>query len=337
MLAPIVALFAQIPTPTGPTCSVGSAHSKFGQTFENFTDGVHQRCISVIGDTSKGPLPLLFFFHGSGGNAKNCGEQPDVDTGTPFADVAINNGFALVCGEANQYPRPSGLEDAELDHSKWGSGLGESGFVGGQWLLPESVNTSTGNRCVYDDHTPELRYLKAALDVLGAMPQKYDTSRVFFSGCSMGSMMSLYSATCMHKLLPDPSYISAFGTHSSGYKIKGDGIALPPDNYDGRYTWGECPTCKWFPVYVEPQAIKPSLKACIYDNEEDPAPPDTSFYQTSVQLEKYWKAAGNPTESHYWHGHHCTIHNWLNIATCLDDKTGRLIGNKTTGVSVEVA
>ena len=41
----------------------------------------------------------------------------------------------------------------------------------------------------------------------------------------MGSAFSLYAATCLNALNPD--IISAFATHSTGLKIKGDGLSFP--------------------------------------------------------------------------------------------------------------
>lgn len=83
--------------------------------------------------------------------------------------------------------------------------------------------------------------------------------------------MSFYSATCFTKMY-DPSIISAFATHSTGYKIKGDGITLPligPNIENGTYansTWGECDGCEFFPAVVE---TYDDMKACIFDNTED--------------------------------------------------------------------
>jgi len=80
------------------------------------------------------------------------------------------------------------------------------------------------------------------------MAKIYDPSKIFTSGCEMGSAFSFYSATCLTKMF-DPSVISAFATHSTGYKIKGDGITLPligPNIDNGTFandTWGECPYC----------------------------------------------------------------------------------------------
>jgi len=61
----------------------------------------------------------------------------------------------------------------------------------------------------------------------------YDTSRVFFTGCSMGSAESFYQATCLKSELGND--LTAFATHSTGVKIKGDGLRFPPDIYDTSY------------------------------------------------------------------------------------------------------
>lgn len=44
-----------------------------------------------------------------------------------------------------------------------------------------------------------------------------------------------------------PANYTAFETHSTGLKIKGDGNILPPCVSDPSTTWGECPTCKCVP------------------------------------------------------------------------------------------
>lgn len=151
----------------------------------------------------------------------------------------------------------------------------------------------------------------------------FDTSRMFFSGCSMGSAESFYQATCMKKLYGDS--ISAFATHSTGLKIKGDDLHFPPDEYNTSYAWGECPNCEYFPAMVEKTN---NLKACIFDNTGDMTTSRPDFYKSSKQLESKWKEAGNKCESSYGSGGHCQIHSFADIITCLDDGTGRLI-NKT--------
>jgi hypothetical protein len=81
----------------------------------NYTDGVHERCASVVvpsvpsaGDT---PMPVLFSFHGAGGNAGNFGGRKD-RLGLSEADLAKKYGIAVVGGEALQWtghsPAPPG-------------------------------------------------------------------------------------------------------------------------------------------------------------------------------------------------------------------------------------
>ena len=60
---------------------------------------------------------------------------------------------------------------------------------------------------------------------------------------------------CYHNKYP--AAITAFGTQSTGLKVKGDGNQFPPDNYNPSYTWGECPTCK----YVE--SARRSTYSCL--------------------------------------------------------------------------
>lgn len=96
--------------------------------------------------------------------------------------------------------------------------------------------------------------------------------------------MSFYSATCFTKMY-DPSIISAFATHSTGYKIKGDGITLPligPNIENGTYansTWGECDGCEFFPAMVE---TYDDMKACIFDNTEDQTAANPQYYHSSL-------------------------------------------------------
>ena len=68
-------------------------------------------------------MPVLFWFHGSGGNAKDCGQQTD-KIGESLAEYSVQNNFVLVCGEARQFE-------------------GE----GGQWDIPVVLNDKTGNKC----------------------------------------------------------------------------------------------------------------------------------------------------------------------------------------------
>merc|ERR1739846_291099 len=62
-----------------------------------FSDGKYQRCMSVITpSTARKPMPILWWFHGAGGNAAHCGNQRDL------VSLAESTGFAYICGEATQ-------------------------------------------------------------------------------------------------------------------------------------------------------------------------------------------------------------------------------------------
>jgi len=234
------------------------------------------------------PMPVLFWFHGSGGNAGNCGSQQ-------LAQLAKDGGFTLVCGEA--------LQDV---YAK-----------GGQWNIPEIITDETGNPCD-DADSHDVVYIKKALEHLEASPDLYDTSKVFTSGCSMGSAFSGYISQCLKAWHPD--HTSAFATHSTGVKVKGDGTALPPDNYNTDYTWGECPECQYFPFKPMAYTDSMGMKACIFDNTGD-----GDFYTTSQYLGEVWDSLGNKAETHFESGGHCQIHSFEEIVNCLDDSTGRLL------------
>lgn len=95
--------------------------------------------------------------------------------------------------------------------------------TGGLWNIPTEITDETGNRCSADDvDAPEIQYLQNIYAMLEGNKEVYDTSRLFTSGCSMGSAMSIYSATCTSKM--EEYGISAFATHSTGLKTKDDGI-----------------------------------------------------------------------------------------------------------------
>lgn len=158
--------------------------------------------------------------HRAGGSARSCGAERAID-GTSIAAIAAANGFAMVCGEAVQY-------NTSTEH-------------GGQWLIPEIATDTSGTNCSASQ--PEVAYLAATLQSLGSLTEPaLNVSRIYTSGCSMGSAFSSYAATCLSTARPQT--ISAFATHSTGLKVKGDGLQFPHDNYDPQYTWGECPKCE---------------------------------------------------------------------------------------------
>lgn len=54
------------------------------------SDGKYKRCYSVVvPQNKKGPFPVLFWFHGAGGNGGNCGGgRKDIDFGMSLGEYA---------------------------------------------------------------------------------------------------------------------------------------------------------------------------------------------------------------------------------------------------------
>lgn len=232
------------------------------------SDGKNQRCMSLITPSSAPkPMPVLFWFHGSGGNAGHCGNSK-------LVQLAEQHGFAYICGEA----------------------------IDGQWDIPHVITDQTGTPCNSADSV-EPGYMQAILQHLKQSSGTYDTSRLFTSGCSMGSAFSGYIGNCLKKW--DPTQISAFATHSTGLKYKGDGNRLPTN-------WGECDGCQWWPFAPVKFSDSLGLKACIFDNTGD-----GDFYKTSVYLSQKWPQLGNPSESHFASGGHCQNIPYSDIVDCL--------------------
>jgi poly(3-hydroxybutyrate) depolymerase len=272
----------------------------------HFSDGTQARCIAVIapsavaGHAAAAKLPVLFWFHGGGGSAATCGTNASFPV-----SLAKKYGFALVCAEAVQYA--------------------QHGRPAGQWNIPNVITDATGTPCA-DSDSYDRPYVKNALAQLEQLG-RFDTSRVFFSGCSDGSGFSIYASTCTKQDAHTAHTVSAFATHSTGLKIKGDNIT-----WDCCSDIETCDACQYFPA--KPFAVPPSdplgLKACIFDNTADRLPPDPTshnpfFYLSSEQLAAHWRALGNKAETHFKPGGHCQDIPFAQIASCLDDGTGRLL------------
>lgn len=292
MITPLFGLLIILCSANSPQCGTyqnkGSTHT--------VSDGENDdRCFSLVkpDEASTNGLPILFWFHGSGGNAHDCGAQSGRDDGIRMYDLAIKNGFALVCGEALQ-----------SEHK-------------GQWDIPEVID-DTNNFCDPNVST-DVVYIQnviRSLEEIGG----FDTSRIFTSGCSLGSAFSQFAGVCLKKV---GFGVSAFATHSTGLKTKGDGLRWPHCWHDSSYEWSECPECKYFPQRPEAWTDKLGLKACIFDNTGD-----GDFYTSSQTLASTWQSLGNKAETHFLSGKHCQIHSYSDIVTCLDDGTGRLLSKK---------
>ena len=94
---------------------------------------------------------------------------------------------------------------------------------GGQWLIPDVQTTASGPKCAATDSL-DVAYINNAIATLSKARHPdgsavYDTSRVFSSGCSMGSAFSIFISNCLYGSLPK-GHITAFATHSTGIKKK---------------------------------------------------------------------------------------------------------------------
>lgn len=281
-----------------PACSTVTPHSKV----LTFGAGTWARCATVtVPPESHGPMPIFFWFHAAGGDST----KPQC---ARFSELGLTQKFIVVCAEALQ-------------------GVFRGG--GGYWSLPEIVTDGTGNECNHTNpHAPggaDLSYMLAMLEKFEHEPKIYDVSRLFFAGCSMGSHFSMYVSTCIKQKYPQR--VSAFATHSSGLKVKGDGLSFPTDMYDPEFGWGECPNCQYAPIKPQKFDDTLGLKACIFDNTGDL--PD--FYWSSINLAEEWLRLGNKVELHAVSaGVHCEIKDYNEILQCLDDDTGRLQGKQST-------
>ena len=199
-------------------------------------------------------------------------------------------------------------EGVAMEEEEW-----PDGWNGGQWLIPEIQTDETGIKCDVQTERDAAYIVNAikSLEYLGV-----NTSAIFFTGCSMGSAMTVWIAQCMHKRTP--AAVSAFASQSTGLKVKGDGLRLPPDNYNPQYSWGECPKCEYFP---SPVVKTDGLKACVVDQYND-----FDFYKSSLQLNRTWHPMRGEIDLHP--GGHCMTRSYEWVVECLDDGTGRLLGGR---------
>lgn len=258
-------------------------------------DGTWDRCFSVITPKRAArPMPVLFWSHGAGASAGPAHCAP-----AELLAIVRGRGFALVCTESLQLP----AED-------WR----------GMWRIPEAQTERSGNKC-FDEVSPDIPYMKGVLRVLG-QEGTYDMQRLFFAGCSLGGGFSQYMSSCLKSRMPKA--LSAFATHSTGLKVKGDGLSFRKSVHSN-LPWSECPKCQYFPAVPRAYNDSLGLKACIFDNLGDPSTANPYFYRSSLTLAKRWAELGNREEHHFTPGGHCEDLNYDAITSCLDDGTGRLL------------
>ena len=183
-------------------CNADSPKEKVYQ----ISDGTQERCFVTYTPTSgatDGPKPVLYFAHGSGGNAAHCGEAKSDQQGNTWLDVADKYGFVFICGEALQYEAINNATNQPLH--------------GGLWEIPEVFTDNSGAKCDTSDSFDN-QYMKNLVAQLAKEPEQFDTSRFFVTGCSMGSAFTIWQSPCLHQL--DNVNVSAFSSHSTGLKKK---------------------------------------------------------------------------------------------------------------------
>jgi len=299
-----------------PRCSAPPHGPSSGQVYTlkvDSPDGPQDRCFATrhVAKLPPGPRPVLLYHHGAGGNANDCGKDGAVMTGEPLGAAVSRHGFILVCTEAVQYAPHS---------SSWPL----PGMGGGLWHLQDNVTNATGNRCSepYGPTPPgydlrDIDYVHAVVAMLKQEPERYDMTRLFVHGCSMGACFSSYSAQCLHET--EGASLTAWSVTGSGLKSYGDGTELPgsPAQHPGEF----------FPFYPGASAASPPLKACVFDNLDDQIGIAKGIPETSRELNRTWIERGNRAAlTMHPTGGHCGIHDWEEVFECLDDGTGRLLG-----------
>lgn len=185
--------------------------------------------------------------------------------------LASQNGFWILCAEALQYELTTDFQSLGYvyDQVEAQIGIGTPSY-GGLWNIPEVQTEETGPKCDPDDSLDN-QYMINVLDQLLDFPYLFDSERIYTYGCT-GASMSFWQAVCLE--LRHATSISSFATHSTGLKVKGDGVLLESFLYQN--VWGECTECEFFPVV--PVAV-PGLKACVFDNIDNPTEEDPYYYK----------------------------------------------------------
>lgn len=293
---------------TAPRCSspLSNGHVHYFVDSEG-----EQRCFVIVMPIGVlKPVPLFFWFHQSGGNAEDCGSLEDDETS--LVSVAQKNGVGLVCTEAAQ---------------------GTLG-VGGQWAIPSQQTTETGTKCDASDSV-DIDYMHGMFrELRESYASRIDIRAIFLAGISMGGAFSEYMSVCMNKELGD-EHVFSFASHSTGIKVKGDGLTFPQDIQSKEHAWAECPDCGFFPFV--PEKTNGTLKACLFDNTDDPTAEDPFFYTSTMNLKKQWEELGNRAEVHPGTGGHMRIHSFRSIMGCLDDGTGKLLTQESASYRVRTS
>ena len=131
--------------------------------------------------------------------------------------------------------------------------------------------------------------------------------------------MALYATACARER--HLANVRAFMVHSSGLKVKGDGVAWPQTFSDHGAEVGECDTCDFYPVVPRKSEALAGTKLCLYDGTEDFSG-GTNYTASSWSLANYWPQTGGEVEVHMQPGFpHVKVLSWSAILKCLRNET----------------
>ena len=259
--------------------------------------------------------------HGIGGNGPQCGpgsvNNKDSKGVGGLAELAT--GFAIVCPKALSFNGTASTEHGA--DGTWASNM---------WDIPQPMNASTGTRC---GASRDYDLMLALVNDLASRPN-LDTDNIYILGESLGGAAAGFWAVCLREALGSRrAAVRAFGMHSSGLKLKGDGVLMDRMPHASTETFGECEGCQFYPFV--PAGDGP--KACAFGSPTDY---QTNGGQLLRQFATSWQGLGNtvqmrmhanpdaaprtPDQHVYWHS-------YLEMVDCLDDGRGVLLPHAAAG------
>ena len=292
----------------------------------NLPGGGYPRCYTAVQPQQHTrQLPVVIFLTGIGGGGDRCGPCcDDAENVESFGDLATNvpktGGFALVCPEPLRFKGsgdPNGVWSAEM------------------WDIPQPISDARGQRC---SASRDYDLMLALVNDLSTRSH-LDLDNLFIFGESLGAAAAAFWSVCIREALEAKGMgnaVKGYGMHSSGLKLKGDGIRMDAIPYDLSERFGECTGCQYYPIIPKKQPTK----ACVFGSPYDPL-----YGKTVAQFERVWQTLGNPFQmgmhenpyvAHDDPQQHCYWHSYSEMLTCLDNGEGSLLQGTMLAQSREV-